>query len=323
MKRKSGHEKTLELIKSTHEMTPEDALLALTECTKKGFSLASVKAVQFISKLDCLGVVDALLSVYSWAEEDAHKRDNLCNIRAEIVNALGEIDSNEISAAANKTLCKAARTVHITKVSAVPEDTAICLRANAALALAKTDPNSLYELLLLLHDKESDVRQAAARALSILGDVGAPPLLTVKLKFPEKENSDVLAECLESLIFLRPPYLMEVVKPFLDGADEYLAAITALALAENLREEVLDLLVETLENVHGETKEAVVVAISATRCNRAKQILLEFLKNPNTYIRRGAVKGIKSYLDDEIEEKLNTIYKFDTDEKVRQAAQMD
>ena len=261
MKRKSGYEKTLELIKSTHEMTPEDALLALAECAKKGFSLASVKAVQFISKLDCPGVVDALISVYSWTEEDAHKRDNLCNIRAEIVNALGEIDSNEIS--------------------------------------------------------------AAARALSILGDAGAPPLLTVKLKFPGKEESDVLAECLESLIFLRPPYLMEVVKPFLDGADEYLAAITALALAENLREEVLDLLVEALERVHGETKEAVVVAISATRCNRAKQILLEFLENPNTHIRRGAVKGIKSYLDDEIEEKLNTICKFDTDEKVRQAAQID
>lgn len=317
----SGYEKTIEVIKSTHQMDASEAIIILAECAKKGFSLASQKAVATIAKLNHASVIPVLTELFLWHEEDSHKRDNNCVVRTEIIERLGDTGS----LMAVEIVRKAARTVHITKMGPALEDMAIGLRAAAALALAKVDKDALFELSLLLFDKKPDVpssskeavRCAAAQAISALGDVSGMPLLAVKLKFPEGETADVLAECLEALIFMKPSYLMEVVTPYLKGNNEYLAAITAIALAENFGEEMLDLLIDTLENVMGETKEALTIAIAATRCNRARLLLLDYLNNPSPFVRRGAVKGLKTYLDDEVIERLKIVHETDTDKIVR------
>ena len=327
----SGYEKTIEAINSTHDMPPQEAIDVLIACVKKGFSLASEKAVRTISKINHPTVIPSLIELYDWLEEDSRKRDNGCTVRMTIVEALGDTSATMTI----DTIRKAIRTVHVTKIGVSLEDTAVGLRATAALALAKIDPDSLYELSLLLFDKKPDVptsepayakssvRSAAARAIGFLRDTGGMPLLAVKLKFPDDEVPDVLAECLESLIFMRPPYLMEIVKPYLEGDDDYLSAIAALSLAENLGSEVLDLLLETFAHVSKEAKEAIVVAISATRCDKARQLLLDFLDHPDSFVRRGAVKGIKAYMDDEIKMKLQAIRDNDTDKYVRHEASLD
>jgi len=328
-----GYEKTLEIIKSTHTMPPQEAIETLINCAKKGYPLASVKAVQMISTQNHMSVVPSLIDLYGYLEEDPHKYDKGCDIRIAIAEALGDTGS----LLAIDTLKRAVRTIQIVKLGPTPEDIAISLRATAALALAKTDSNALYELSLLLFDEEPDiptaavnipfvkapVRRAAAQAIGILGDLGGMPLLAVKLKFPNSEVPEVLAECLESLIAMRPPYVLEVVGPYLSGKDEYLSAITALSLAENLGVEVLDLLLETLENLHGEAKEAIVVAISVIRGSGIRQILLELLNDPSPFVRRGAVKGIKSYLDDAAREKLQKMSKTDPDKFVRIEAELE
>ena len=300
-KKTSGYEKTLETIKSTFNMPSQEAIEVLCGCVKKGYPLASQRAVRNLSEINHPAVVPSLIALYDWLEENSRKHDNGCDVRLAIAETLGDTGSP----AAVDTLKKAARTVQIVKLGPGPEDAAISLRAAAALALAKIDPDCLYELALLLFDEKPNVpgtpyekvpvRKAAAQAISVLGDSGGAPLLAVKLKFPNNEAPDVLAECLESLIFMRPPYLMEIVKPYLEGNDEYLSAVAALSLAENFREEVLDLLLEALERVSGEAKEAVIIAISATRCSKAQQILLDFLNHPDVYVCRGAMKGIETY----------------------------
>ena len=299
----SGYEKTLEIIKTTQDMPPEKAIETLIGCVKKGFSLASERAVRVLAKINHPDVIPSLIGLYTWLEEDSRKRDAGCTVRVAIVDALGDFGS----AVAIDILRRAVRTVQVTKRGPTLEDVAIALRATAALALAKVDSGALFELSLLLFDEKpdvptsdvmyakADVRRAAAQAIGALGDVGGMPLLAVKLKFPKGEVSDVLAECLESLIFMRPPYLMEIVKPYLMGDDEYLSAITALALAENLRAEVLDLLLEAFEHARGEAKEAIVIAISATRCDRAREILLGLLEHSSLFVRQGAEKGLETY----------------------------
>jgi len=328
-----GYEKTLEIIKSTNTMPPQEAIKTLINCIKKGYPLASVKAVQMISTQNHTAVIPSLIDLYNWIEEDPHKYDKGCDTRIAIVEALG----NTGSLLAIGTLRRAVRTIQIVKLGPAPEDIAISLRATAALALAKTDSNALYELALLLFDQKPDtftaavnhpfvkapVRRAAAQAIGILGDLGGMPLLTVKLKFPNDEVPEVLAECLESLIAMRPPYLLEIVKPYLSGNDEYLSAITALSLAESLGMEVLDLLLETLEKLHGEAKEAIVVAISVIRGSGIRQILYDLLCDPSPFVRRGAVKGIKSYLDDTAITKLQEMSKTDPDKFVRLEAELD
>jgi len=298
-----NYEKSLATIKSTSTMPPEQALATLIECTKKGHALASAKAVKAIANLNHPDVVRSLIALYNWAEQDPHKRDKGCDIRLAIVEAFGDIGSQHTI----DTLRKAVRTVQIVRLGPTPEDIAIGLRATAALSLAKVDSNALYELSLLLFDEKPDtivspisapfvkapVRKAAAQAIGILGDMGGIPLLAVKLKFPGEEVSDVLAECLESLVAMRPSYLMEIAKPYLAGEDEYLSAITALSLAENLGMDALDPLLQALEYVEGEAKEAIVIAISVIKGSNIRQVLVDFLEHKNPFVRSGATKGLE------------------------------
>jgi len=327
------YEKVLLDIKSTLSMPPEQALETLILCAKKGHSMASARAVQAIANVNHPEVVPSLIALYDWLEADPVKRDRSCDIRIAIVEVLGEIGSLHTI----DTLRKAVRTVQIVKLGPTPEDIAIALRGTAALSLAKVDSNALYELALLLFDEDpavstseinrpfvkAPVRKAAAQAIGILGDQGGIPILAVKLKFPNGEVPDVLAECMESLIAMRPPYVMEVAKPYLGGDDEYLSAITALALAENLGVDVLEPLLETLDYVQGETKEAIVIAISVIRGSNIRRILFDFLDSQNPFVRRGAVKGIKSYMDDAVKEKLQIMRDTDPDKIVRQEAALD
>jgi len=328
-----GYEKTLQTIKNAKDMPTEQAIETFVACAKKGFTLASVKAVQELAKLNHPSVAPCLADLYNWLEQDPKKHDKTCDIRITIAEAFGQIGT----VAGIDTLKKAVRTVQIAKLGPTPEDLAIGLRATAALALAGVDSDSLYELAILLFDEEpaiptspinrpfvkAQTRRAAAQAIGILGDAGGAAILAVKLKFPGEEVPEVLADCLEALILMRPPYLLEITKPYLTGDDEYLSAITALALAQNLGQQVLPLLCETLEIVHGEAKESIVIAISVIRSSSIRQILLDFLDDSSPFMRRGAAKGIKTYLDDDVIKKLRKIHATDPDKFVRQAAELD
>lgn len=333
-KKLSSHEKILATVESTYDMPAPEAIDALTKCIKTGYNLASERAIHVLAKIDHPSVTPSLIALYDWFEADSHKYDRSCGARTTIAEVLGDIGST----LSIDTLRKAVRTIQIAKLGPTVEDTAIGLRATAAIALARVDHQSLYELAILLFDEKPNVpvsfrdrphvkapvRKAAAQAIGILGDPGGMAILAVKIKFPNNEIPDVIAECIESLICMHPPYLMEVVQPYLEGIDDNLAAITALSLAENLRMEVLDLLYEVLEHVKGETKEIIVSAIViASRGNRTQKILFDFLDHLNLFVRRGAIKELKNQLNDEIREKLKIIRDTDPNESVRLEATLD
>jgi HEAT repeat protein len=329
----SSHEKILSIIESSYDMPAQEAIDVLSKCIKTEYNLASEKAIQVLAKINHPSITSALITLYDWFETDPRKRDRSCEARATIAGALGDIGST----LSIDTLRKAVRTIQIAKLGPSIEDVAIGLRATAALALAKVDHESLFELAVLLFDEKPDVpvglrdrpqvkasvRKAAAQAIGILGDLGGMAILALKLKFPNNEIPDVIAECIESLICMRPPYLMEIVEPYLKEYNDNLSAITALSLAENLGIEVIDSLYEALDHVKGETKETIVVAISiATRGNGTRQIMFDFLEHPNSFVRRGAIKEIKKYLNDEIREKLKILCDDDPDEAVRLEANL-
>jgi len=300
MKKNDKYEKTLELITGAKTMPLDEALETLILCAKKSYPLASVRSVQEIALINSPMVVPCLAELYDWFEEKPHDRDRACDIRIIIVECLGEIGSVR----SIDTLKKAIRTVQIAKLGPSPEDVAIGLRATAAISLANVDSDCLYELAILLHDEEPAIpvspvsrpfvkaatRSAAAKAIGAVGGAGGAAILATKLKYPKDEVPEVLAECLESLIWMKPPYLMEVVTPYLMGKNEYLCAITALALAENFGAEVLDLLCEALEKVDNESKEGIVIAISVIKGSSIRQLLQDFLEHPNSYVRKGAKK---------------------------------
>lgn len=335
MKRNSNKRseiETLEHIRMAKKLPPVEAVGALVEYLKKSGPWVGSQAVKALGKIDHPLVVTSLIESYRWAEEDPHKRDRGCAIRQAIVEALGNMETP----LAISTLRRAIRTVQIERLGPQIEDSAIGLRATAALALARVDSNALYDLALLLFDENPDipvnpverpfvkapVRKAAAQALGALGDPGGTVVLAIKLRFPQNEVAEVIAECIESIIALRPPYLLEIVKPYLEGVSAEFSAITALALAENLGVEVLDLLGESFCRVPREARESVIVAISAIRSNKTREVLLEFLEHSDPLVRKAAVKGIISYLDEEIKERLQVIHETDPDASVRLAAKL-
>ena len=330
----SAYEKTVDIIDHSKDMPAEEAIDALIRCVKAGYNLAFEKAIHALADIDHPSVVPALIRLYDWFQADSRKRDRSCDARTAIVEALGCTGSTQ----SISLLKKAARTVERAKLGPRIEDAAISLRAAAALALAKVDPDCLYELAVLLFDEKPDVpvstanrpyekspvRRAAAQAIGILGDAGGMALLAVKLRFPNGEVPDVIAECLEALISMRPPYLIEVVKPYLMGFDHNLSAIAAISLSESLGFEVIDLLYETLEHVSDGTKESILVAICmAAKGHRIKEILLNFLDHPNEFVRLGAVKQIKNHLDDEVLRKLRQMRDTDPEISVRLEAALD
>jgi HEAT repeat protein len=274
----------------------------LLETVKKGNILAAESAAEELAKGHSPQLIPALIETYAWLDENPKKRDISCGRRQAVVRALGELGSPQSA----DVLRQAIRTVQITKLGPSTEDAATGLRAQAALSLAQSDPDCLYELSLLLFDVKPNVhtspamymyaksatRAAAAQALGSLGDSGGAAILAVKLAYPGDEVTEVLSECIDSAALLNPPYLLEITEPYLLGENANLAAVTALALAANMKEAALDVLITRLERIHADALAETVVAISSIRSGRTKHELEKLAEHANGAIRAAAKEGL-------------------------------
>ena len=301
--KETAYEKALASIRQAATLPPEEAIGLLVDCVKKANALAGIKAIKALADIHHPLVAPALVELYYYMEESPAKRDNPCDLRMALAEALG----NTGSPMGQDVLRLAIRTTHIARFGPTPEDMAVGLRATAAIGLAKIDPDALHPLALLLFDMattlpgtqvktdKSPVRKAAAQGLSLLGGIGGAPLLAVKLAYPQGEDAEVLAECIESLVHIAPPWLMETVTPYLMGPDMYLASITAMALAETQRAKSLPVLLEAFEQASWAGKEGLALAIGLTRCGPAREFLLEMKNHPNGLVAQGVAKGLAIY----------------------------
>lgn len=92
-----------------------------------------------------------------------------------------------------------------------PVDAAAKLRANSALALARTAyPAALDEVVSLLVDEWPEARVGAVRALAVNGGEAGALLLKLKILLGESEP-DVLAECFSGLLTAAPEKSVRLV----------------------------------------------------------------------------------------------------------------
>lgn len=317
-------------IRELQRLPPAEAIEALTRFLHDRQPLVVQRAADALGALGHPAAIEPLVAAYERAAAAGIENDPGCRIRQAIVKALGDFGGS----GAVPLVRKALHTVQI-EIGFGPEDTALGLRATAALALARLVPaDALYDLALLLFDEEPNVavsaperpyakapaRKAAARGIGSLGQPEGVIVLAIKLRYPRGEVPEVLAECLDAMAALRPPQLLDLVQPYLVGPDPFLATTAATALAQHLGREALPILVGSFERVPAEARVALVMAVSSVRSEETGPVLLQFTGDPDPAVRLAAVEGAALYPDAGVQEYLRRLAASDPDAAVRQAA---
>ncbi len=243
----------------------------------------------------------AMTEMFGELCEDGIKLDPGCHIRSNIAFALGRLEYYP----ASDMLRIGIRLTQIEAVGGIPFDTAAHLRGNCALALAQIrDPDCVRDIALLLFDRSGFARQpldptvkmeprkAAARALSLSGNIQARLPLTLKLVHPENEEPEVLQECMQALVELEDPFALEVLTPYLSHSDRRLAAYAALMIAQSQQPGAAALLADAAPQFSGDALRAVVLALATIRDPDAYDRLHGLLKSDREAVRLAAIDAL-------------------------------
>ncbi len=243
----------------------------------------------------------ALTETFGELCADGPKLDPGCHIRANIAFALGRLEYRP----ASDMLRLGIKITQVEAVGGVPFDTAAHLRGNCALALAQIrDPECVRDIALLLFDRSGfarapvdptvkmEPRKAAARALSLSGNIQARLPLTLKLVHPENEEPEVLQECMQALVELEDPFALEVLEPYLAHSDRRLAAYAALMIAQSQQPGAASLLAQAAPQFSGDTLQAVILALSTIRDPDAYDQMHRLLKSDREAVRLAVIAAL-------------------------------
>src|SRR5438876_2106827 len=284
-------------IRRVASLEPESSLEKLIPFLTHRSNPVVQAAAEALGELERPEAVKPLLEAYERADSE---RDRGCHTRTAIVNSLGRIGM----ATSEPVVRRALKTIQIETVGAGREDTAVLLRATAAYALARIDPeNAIHDLALMLFDVEPNLpvpfserpfnkaktRSAAAKAIAYLSYATGAALIAVKLRYREGEVSEVLGDCLEAFISMDPPNVMEIARPYVEGSDGFLAGMAATSLARFRGVDALDVLADAFEQIPREAKLPTVLAITGIRSDRTGHVLLRFLEDGNPAVRLAIV----------------------------------
>ncbi len=243
--------------------------------------------------------VGALVRTYWRLDGGAPESDPGCRSRLAVLGALARLEAPE----AEEVALRAIRTVQVEAVGFGLEDTALTLRGAAAGCLANIrPPGALVEIGLLLFDEQPNVacsvaerpfakagaRAAAARSLGALGDPAGLALLAVKLAYAAGELPEVLTECIDAVVALANPRGAEVIKPYLNSADPYLAVAAGTGLATLLREKAVPILEEAIESVGREARVPLVYALGSIRAEGARDAIRRLTRHDDPNVRSAA-----------------------------------
>lgn len=168
----------------------------------------------------------ALPAAFGRLLEDPIKRDAGCRGKVAIARALDRAELREVG-----VFELGVRHVQHEPVFGGRVDTAGELRGICGMALVHARAErAMIEVAVLLADRESRPRIAAARALAASGDRAvAEPLLRLRIAMGETEG-EVLGECFAALLELAGTAALDDVAAYLRHADPTVSEAAALAL---------------------------------------------------------------------------------------------
>jgi HEAT repeat protein len=268
----------------------------------------------------------ALLRAYLNRDAGGASLDPGCHIRMHLAIALGKLRYHP----AVDTLRKGIKARQWEYVGGVKTDTAVGLRGNCALALSQLAPlDAARDIAILLYDGHAspldttlEARKAAARALGRLGDQPALVVLALRLTYPDHEDADVIAECMDSVAAMEDPRALEMLEPLLRHRDQHLAARAALAVARTGHEDAARLLLETCDRLHGDLLRAVALSLSSMRTDDSQRALRELATSVREEARLAAVEALAAAPDSESRAVLSQLAESDSSPRVREAARL-
>jgi HEAT repeat protein len=230
------------------------------------------KAARRVGEALLYDLVPALRDAYGRFLDNAVKSDPNCIAKKALVHALVALDCDDVDFYA-----AALRYRQLEPVWGGKADTAIDVRSNAAMGLVATGYSRALVLLAeSLHDPEAPVRIAAARAIACGNPREAELLLRSKALAGDTEPA-VLGECFTALLSVEPEESLPFIVRHLEGTDETLKQLAALALGESRAESALPPLRAAWNEpvVAEETRRVLIRAAAAHRSDSAFEWLLE------------------------------------------------
>ncbi len=219
---------------------------------------------------------------------DPVKKDPGCKAKLAVLEALDYLESLDAT-----PFVTAIRHFQLEPAWGSRVDTACGLRARGALGLSRQGHSEFMLLMAdLLADPEAPVRQAAAEALAHRADPVGSALLQLKVRLGDPEPMVTLA-CLVGLISLTPEWGMAKARAHLEGGDEGMREVAALALGQSRREEALELLLAAVGDELLARRRAVLLrALGMHRSDRALSSLLEIIAQGSLVDAKTAVESL-------------------------------
>lgn len=251
-------------------------------------SFVAAKAAGVIRDRLVGGLESELKAALDRFMKDPVKTDPGCNAKLAVLEALDYLECLDTT-----PFLTAIRHFQLEPSWGSRVDTACGLRARGALGLSRQGHSDFMLLMAdLLADPEAPVRQAAAEALAHRADPAGAGLLQLKIRVGDPEPTVILA-CLAGLLSLAPEWGLGKAKTHLEGGDEELREVAALALGQSRREDALELLLAARSNELLARRRAVLLrALGMHRSDRALAELLEIIAEGNLADAKIAVESL-------------------------------
>ena len=277
-------------------VSPE-ATDALRDTIQEKNSLLAARAAEIAANRSMDDLIPDLVAAF---DRFMVQPDKQCAAKIAIVDAL-----NKLGYQGRNLLLKGIRHVQMEPVWGDLADTAAPLRAGCAFALARMgDPDALFELTMMLFDKEKPARLAAANAIAYLGGEPSELILRVKIMAGDKEP-EVIGECFAGLMEISPERSADFVGAYLDSEDPVIAEHAALALGQSRTAKAFEILRERWEDsLSSKCKEMLALPIALTRRDEAVDLLITAIGKERSATAAAVVAALGIYPDDNIRRRI-------------------
>ncbi|MEN6521656.1 MAG: HEAT repeat domain-containing protein [Armatimonadota bacterium] len=269
----------------------DEAISELKSAINGKNSLLASKAADLAANYGFSNLIPDMISAFERFMIDGVRNDKLCNAKISIVNAL-----NKFEYMGDEVFRKGAYYIQMEPAYGKPIDAAVKVRIGCAYGLARIIClDASYILTDLLVDADPEVRTAAVKSLSYLGNPESELLLRLKVLTGD-EDPNVISECFDGLITMAPDRSLGFVSRYLRTADAAMAQSAAIAIGNSRLSRAYDVLREYWDDFPSpSTRRMLILPIALVRSTEAFNFLLDIVRDADSKTASEAIDALRIY----------------------------